>query len=375
MPAKIYIRRGSKADLNTILGGTPLASGELGFTTDTHEVYVGDGAQHYLAGKGEYGTTAERDAWDVTSASGKFWVSTDENNKLSYYTGTQWVGAGITDLADMSGTLDDIADGSTYGKVLNSVLTSGTVNQLDDGTYNVTASGLYDHINDADKHRLINDSGTSTIDLWSATKIQSEINAAAAGLDTKESVKAIATTSGTLSSAFENGDSVDGYTLQTGDRIILAGNGAENGIYEVAASGAPSRTSDFANGDTVANAYAWVEEGTNYADSGWVVTNDQPNDVVGTDDIVWTQFTGLGQIVAGSGLIKTANTLDVNPGSGIYIDGDTVAIKIDTVTGGNVAAALTATDDGLGVNIDDLSIKENGSNQLYVDLVDGGSFV
>ena len=47
---------------------------------------------------------------------------------------------------------------------------------------------------------------------------------------------------------------------------------------------------------------------------------------VGTTALSFTQFTGLGQIVAGAGLTKTANTLDVVGGDGITVNADSVVI-------------------------------------------------
>lgn len=47
MATTIQIRRGTKAALD----GISLLSGELGYTTDTNEVYVGDGTNNYLVGR------------------------------------------------------------------------------------------------------------------------------------------------------------------------------------------------------------------------------------------------------------------------------------------------------------------------------------
>jgi hypothetical protein len=60
-------------------------------------------------------------------------------------------------------------------------------------------------------------------------------------------VRAASTANVTLASAVENGDTLDGLTLATGDRILLKDQttGSENGIYVVAASGAPTRATDF----------------------------------------------------------------------------------------------------------------------------------
>ena len=375
MAAQIYIRRGTKAELNSLLSSTPLATGELGYTTDSDEVYIGDGLAHHIVGRGHIGDTAARSAYDTTSAHGKFFVDTDESNKLYIWNSVSsgWMSAGISHLADMSGTLDDIDDGSTYGRVLQSVITNGKVNQIDDGTYNVTASGLYDHITDADKHRTINDTATGVLDLWSASKIETEIQNNVQGIDTKESVRAVETDSDITLSGLQT---IDGVSLSAGDRVLLTAQspGTENGIY-IVDGGSWTRSSDLTAGDTAANAYCWVEEGTDNADTGWVCTNNSGSDVVGTDALAFTVYTHSTLQQAGSGLISTGNTLDVLTGPGLYISSDAVTVKIDTVSGGNISQALSATDDGLGIKIDDYSIKENASNELFVRRVDGGRFV
>jgi len=59
----------------------------------------------------------------------------------------------------------------------------------------------------------------------------------------------------------------------------------------------------------------------------------------------------------------------------LYVDNGTTwkdLFLVDTTTGGNVAGAISVTTNGIGVKIDNDTIKENGSNQLYI-VVDGGA--
>lgn len=51
--------------------------------------------------------------------------------------------------------------------------------KMNDGTHYLTIADIYYHANNAEIHRKINDAGTSDIDLWSASKIISEIAQAA----------------------------------------------------------------------------------------------------------------------------------------------------------------------------------------------------
>jgi hypothetical protein len=166
--------------------------------------------------------------------------------------------------------------------------------------------------------------GTPTDATDAATK--GYVDTAVVGIDWKASVRAATTANVTLASDLENGDTLDGVTLATGDRVLVKNQstGSQNGIYVVKASGAPDRSTDADTGAELTSNFAvFVEEGTANADQGYVLTNDGAI-TVGTTALTFTQFTGLGQVVAGDGLAKTGNTLNVTAGTGISITGDAV---------------------------------------------------
>jgi len=152
------------------------------------------------------------------------------------------------------------------------------------------------------------------------------VDSAVQGIDWKPSVRAATTAAVTLASGLENGDVIDGVTLATGNRILVKNqaDATENGLYTVNASGAPTRSTDADSGAEITASFAvFVEEGTVNADSGWTLTNNGTV-TVGTTELSFTQFTGLGQVVAGDGLAKSGNTLSVNAGTGISISSDAV---------------------------------------------------
>ena len=166
--------------------------------------------------------------------------------------------------------------------------------------------------------------GTPTDGTDAATK--NYVDSAAQGIDWKASVRAATTANVTLASDLENGDTLDGVTLATGDRILVKNQstGSQNGIYVVKVSGAPDRSTDCdIAAELTSNFAVFVEEGTANADQGYVLTNDGAI-TIGTTALTFTQFTGLGQVVAGDGLSKTGNTLNVTAGTGISITGDAV---------------------------------------------------
>lgn len=121
----------------------------------------------------------------------------------------------------------------------------------------------------------------------------SQVDAARTGLDVKASVRAATTAAGTLASSFANGQTVDGIVLATGNRILLKNQaaGAENGIYTVNASGAPTRATDAdVSSEVSAGMFTFVEVGTANADTGWVLTTDDPI-TLGTTALVFAKFS------------------------------------------------------------------------------------
>lgn len=157
--------------------------------------------------------------------------------------------------------------------------------------------------------------------------VKSYVDAVAQGLSPKTSVRVATTANGNLATAFENGDTIDGVTLATHDRVLVKdqSSAAENGIYVVNASGAPTRALDFdSNAEVQAGAFVFVEEGTVNADSGWVLTTDGTI-TIGSTSLAFTQFSGAGQITAGAALTKSGNTLDV------AVDGSTIEVNADAL--------------------------------------------
>lgn len=136
------------------------------------------------------------------------------------------------------------------------------------------------------------------------------VDSVASGLDVKESVRVTTTGNITLSGT----QTIDGVSVVAGDRVLVKDQttGSENGIY-VCASGSWSRSTDADNspaGEVTSGMFTFVEEGTAYADSGWVLSTVDPI-TLNTTSLSFSQFSGAGQITAGNGLTKTGNQLDV----------------------------------------------------------------
>jgi hypothetical protein len=147
------------------------------------------------------------------------------------------------------------------------------------------------------------------------------VDSATEGLHIHASVKAATTADITLASAVENGDTLDGVTLATGDRILVKNQTtkSQNGIYVVAATGAPSRATDFdAPAEIDSGDFVFVDQGTVNGNTGWVQINVVGT--VGTSDIEFTQFSGAGTYLAGTGLTLTGNTFSINTGTTVDLN-------------------------------------------------------
>lgn len=209
----------------------------------------------------------------------------------------------------------------------------------------------------------------------------------AAGIRPKEAVRAASTADVDISTELENGDSLDGVTLATGDRVLLKDqtDASENGIYVVVASGAASRSTDFDSLtpiDEINGSWIAVQEGTQagiiFVQYGTVAT-------LGTDDITFTYLNSLSSLVGGDMITVTGSTISVdlaavsglessNPGNAagqlrVKLEASNPSLRI---TGSNelaakldAAGAIASGASGLAVQVDNSTIEIN-TNALRI---------
>jgi len=188
-------------------------------------------------------------------------------------------------------------------------------------------------------------SGTNTTQLATTEFVTAAVDAARTGLDVKASVRAATTANITLS----NTQTVDGVALSVGDRVLVKDQttASANGIYVVSATAWTRSTDADTDAEVTAGMFTFVEQGTVNADSGWVLSTDGAI-VVGTTALTFAQFSGAGQIVAGAGLTKTGNTLNVGAGTGITVNADDVALTGQALAFHNLATNGLVTRTGAG---------------------------
>lgn len=142
-------------------------------------------------------------------------------------------------------------------------------------------------------------SADPSVGLGAATK--QYVDSVATGLDVKPSVRVATSAQTTLSGTA----TIDGVATSVGDRILVRAQTApaENGIY-VRAAGAWTRATDMDAWAEVPGAFVFVEDGTVYADTGWVATSNAGG-TLGTTAITWSQFAGVGSYSASGGITLT----------------------------------------------------------------------
>jgi hypothetical protein len=133
--------------------------------------------------------------------------------------------------------------------------------------------------------KLIKDSGVAistdgTLASNSDAKLSTEkavktyIDGLAVNLGKRGRVRAATTANITILTDLNNGDTLDGLTLATGEWVLVKNqsSAAENGVYSVGV--VPARVSDFDEYDEYPGSLIAVEEGTANADTLWLCTSN-----------------------------------------------------------------------------------------------------
>ena len=223
-----------------------------------------------------------------------------------------------------------------------------------------------------------NMSSNSATAVASQQSVKAYVDTIKQGLHIKEACRVATTaTHETLSSGFVNGDTIDGVSLSTNDRILIKdqGTASENGIYVVKSSGAPDRSDDMAASSEASGDFTFVTEGTVNGDHGFVCTSNSGSDTVGTHSLSFTQFSGAGQITAGDGLEKSGNTLsiDAKSNSGIVIDSTELSLNLGA---SSITGTLAVGDGGTGATtLNNLITLGNHTTGNYVASLTAGTLI
>lgn len=158
------------------------------------------------------------------------------------------------------------------------------------------------------------------------------VDGVAVNLGKRARVRAATTANVTIATALNNGDTLDGVSLVTGDLVLVKDQGApeENGVYVVGVS--PARAAEFDTYDEYPGSLIAVEEGTANADTLWLCTSN----VGGTLNTTALAFSALN--VAG-GINQLTGDVTAGPGTGSQAS----TIANDAVSNAKLANMAEAT--------------------------------
>ncbi len=144
---------------------------------------------------------------------------------------------------------------------------------------------------------------------------------------------------------------IDGVALIAGNTVLCNGQTtpALNGVWLVA-SGAWTRHVSMDSWLEVPGMIVSVLQGTSGHDTVWLSTAD-PGGTLGTTAITFVQIPGPSDVLAGAGLLRTGQTIDlVAADTSLTVNPDNVGVKLDP------ARAITLAAAGIGANVDGTTI-------------------
>jgi len=187
------------------------------------------------------------------------------------------------------------------------------------------------------------------------------VDAVAEGLAPKQAVRVATTAAQTLSTDFEDGDTIDGIVLATGDRVLIKDQAApaENGIYIVQATGAPVRSTDM-DSDSPINeingAYVPVQAGVENEGKFFVQTQVLGPGDLDVQPINFTFFNAVASGVSGGDGITFVSgvvSVDLQTGGGLKIDAAQLAVEPADIIG---IGLIESPDDAIAIDFADPSV-------------------
>jgi hypothetical protein len=365
---------------------TPSA-GQIYYNTVDNQLYIYNGTRWEVAGNAvQSGLLASRPAANTVDA-GTIFYATD--TFLFYYSdGSTWTQTNAfgsvtaqTSYGASSGNGSATSyarSDHTHGTPALGTATPNAISGAAGSAGSATAPSKEDHTHAFTPSQDLNMQGyklgnlaTPTVSTDAATK--QYVDDVAQGLNIHAA--SFAATTANLNATYSNGTSgvgatltnagtqaafsTDGTTPAQNARILVKDqtNTANNGIYTLTTVGSGStnwvltRATDFDSATEIAGGdFTFVDNGTLYANTGWVNVDEVTT--VGTDPIVFQQFSGAGTYTASNGVLLTGSNFTFAPrsGYGLQTGASGAEIKLATTSGLNLTTDL-AVGAGLGISV------------------------
>ena len=386
-------------------------SGQIYYNTGDNQLYIYNGTRWEVAGNAvQSGLLAARPAAGTVDA-GTIYYATD--NYLFYYSnGSTWAqtnqfGTVTAETTyggtSANGTSTDYARADhTHGTPSLGTSTPNAITGAAGSAGSATVPSKEDHVHAFAPTTDLNMGGYKLTNL--ATPVASTdaankqyVDDVAQGLNIHAA--SYAATTANLNATYSNGSSgvgatltnagtqaafaTDGTTPSLNDRILvrLQTNTAENGIYTLTTVGSGStnwvltRATDFDTPVEIAGGdFTFVDNGTTLANTGWVNVDEVTT--VGTDPIVFQQFSGAGTYTANNGVVLNGTVFSFAPrsGFGLQTGSSGAEIKLATTSGLNLSSDLAVgAGNGISVLTNTVAIDSSVVVSKYATNVGDGS--
>ena len=204
--------------------------------------------------------------------------------------------------------------------------------------------------------------GSPSSDSDAATKIY--VDNLVAGLKTRIICRVATTANIDLTADLQNGDTLDGITLVTGNKVLVKNQTtvADNGIYTVVASGTASRNTDYDSIAELAGQIVVVQEGDTHADDLFLCTTDT-SATLGVSDITFTQvFPSSGGTVTQVAVADSGSSEFTVTGSPITSSG-TISLAVNSIANTKISGLGTASTQDVGTSANNV-VQLDGTAKL-----------
>ena len=201
-------------------------------------------------------------------------------------------------------------------------------------------------------------SGTSD----AATK--NYVDQAVAGLRTRIVAECATTANVDLTADLQNGDTIDGVTLATGDRVLVKdqSTGSQNGLYTVVASGTANRDTEYDTIAELSGQMVVINQGTVNDNKIFLCTTNN-NATLGSDTITFTVITPANVGTVTSVGIADGGASEFTVGSSPVTSSGNITLTVNSIANTKISGLGTASTLNVGTSANNV-VQLDGSAKL-----------
>lgn len=305
-------------------------------------------------------TTAKINADAVTNAK----IADDSIDSEHYVDGS----IDTAHIADANITLAKLAASSVNSsKIVDDSIVNADINsnaaiaatKIHDGSISNTEFGYLNGVSSAIQTQIDTKAATTYVD------------DAVAGLRTRIIAEAATTGNIDLTADLENGDTIDGVTLVTGDRVLVKdqSTASQNGLYTVVSSGTASRDTQFNTIDELSGQMIVVNQGTANDNKIFLCTTNNTASL-GSDSITYNVITPSNVGTVTSVGIADSGAGEFTVGSSPITSNGNITLAINSIANTKITGLGTSSTLNVGTSANNV-VQLNGSAQLPA--VDGSN--